>query len=518
MNSPQKQWSKPGFILGAAAIIFVWLLLSLPGIIDRWLYHWYQDQVESYKYASASTVHSKIYGLTPVESHLHYQNLMLEAGEKNEVQQRYNQLAEKHPENATSIALRARVVDDPQLKQDLLKKAERLDPDDTACLTVKIEELLEKSQASEAQAVLQKLKGGSWLKPYLAARIAWDTGQREQADEHFKQALHFKNTPLSVGITYARFLSEKPKKQPDINPFNAWKDEKIQNDPLATAYRVTLSGNSITKKLDSLASASLYNPDSLTVLSRSAIKQGEMNTASKLLKRALRIQPDHVPALAYRGILALEEGDKRRAVSIFSTGLHNVKKDYNKEFHHKFGILLLKEGLTDYAMPHLAKIWGDPTKNLQILKIAGQTQLALGQCEKALKTFEKAKGIRPLDKEVLKGLGQAAKVCGDTAKAISAYADIVNHYFDDMDARDNLARLFAEKGEINRAIALYDLYLQRYPNSGLAYVHVAKIHNNYGNKNKAIQILKNVLQKKLKIKNRELIQNTLKDIQDTDSS
>ncbi|RJP18717.1 MAG: hypothetical protein C4527_28405 [Candidatus Omnitrophota bacterium] len=507
---------RPGVLIGIAVIVLVWISMAIPSLWDRWWFHWYNDQVQARFHAEAQNINPLAQGFGSVESHIHFQDLLIRAGNRSEAEQAYRLLAQKNPEDATAVALYARILSDAKQKEELLKKAANLGPTNSAVLYTRIETLLREGRVREARSDCDHLREGDWLKPSLAAQTAWLAGEREKAVEFFKIALDYENAPLSIAVSCAKFLSEeKTDEEPRINPFSSRHENDIRRDPLAEAYWISLFEDGVSGAIEFLSPETLYCPDSLVILARAAMREEEYMTASWLLRRALRIQSDHLPAYVYRGILALEEGDKRRANAIFSLGLNQASGKYNSEFHHRFGLLLLKEGQADYAMPHLNKALGNPTNDFQILKIRAMALLASGQIQPAMETLEQAKEMRPNDKEILNALGEAAVACQDHTKAIRAYADLLNLDFEDMHARDNLAILIAKTGGINHAIGLFEAYLQQHPNSGHSYVKVAEIYAIKGAKEHAAQILRQVLQQKPDLKDREEVETALQKLEES---
>ncbi len=513
MNQYRKHFFRPGVLAGILTLIIVWILLYIPTFWNRWFSSLYKDHVQAHYYTKAQTIQPFATGFSSIESHIHFQNLMMKAGENKTLEKSYRVLAQKNPDNANAWALYARVVTNASERNELLSKADTMSEYSPAVLAVQIENLLKKGRAGEAIKLCEDLPEGSWLKPYLEATTAWEGGLRERALQAFQRSLEH-HAPLWIDLECARFLSETiGENPPDMNPFSGWPEEEIRKNPLAAAYQVTLFEESVTGALDFLPSEIFYLPESLAILARGAIQKEEYKTASWLLKRSQSIEENHIPTLVTSGILALKEGDRRRAQAYFSTGLNRQKDRYDEEFHYRFGLLLLKEGESETAISHLAQALGNPTNNLQIIKIKARHQLKSGQYSEAVKTFEEGLSIQPRDKELLRGMGEAALASENMEKAIDAYARLLNLDFEDTQARDQLTTLIAKQGNFNHAIGLYSAYLQKYPNSGHSYVRVAEIYNLQGNKKRAINFLQGILEDKPDIENREEIVQKIEELQ-----
>lgn len=492
-----------GFILIAALGVTIFSQTLGP----RWWYRVQQDRLFSDRYNLAREMYPEIDENSSLEDHITFQELMIASGKRHHAERLYADKVKMHPSSAALQALFARVTPIPFRKQNLLEKAQSLDADDPAVRFVTTEDYLNRGLLLKTMEFLKRETFQSWLRWSLEAQTAWALGDSERASAAFQKALEDKNLPraslsaqilppslLSVHLSYCQFLSEQKENMSERNPLPAFQSKRSASLPLVYAYDVLISGKSVKELLPSIPDSVTKNPDALTVLARAAVKLKDYEIARTLLSDSLRINPHQPNALVCQGVIALAEGDDRKADELFSSELDDRSRRVDRNFHCRMGRLLALENQSDYALKHYVKALGTVPDNLILLKKLARSYKEKHEYEKTIETLNRAYALKPKDAETLNGLADIYSILHDREHLIQTISELLDLDIHDRLIRKRLADLYIDKGEINRAIGLYDSYIQRFPDKSVwCYAEIVRIHLKNGNLDKADRILQNAL-------------------------
>ncbi len=504
-----KRWKMGGWGW-LSVILLVIAFVYLPSVWLRWNYHYYLDQRQARQFKEAQTFNPFVGDAATLERHLQYQTLMRAAGEKEVLERQYREYTRRDPSNAFALALQARITRNPTRQRDLLDQAEQADPWNQAVLVVRVEEALAHGRAREAIERCRRLLRDSWLKPCLLARAYqclhdWDAMRKE-----YQNALAYPDAPVFAAIAWAESWNPSHRSETPFDPFASISKEKIEREPLARAYQIFFSQESVSDWMRDLPADVLYDPDSLIVLTRAAIEQKEFSTARSLLRRAEIIRAGHPDTLVYRAILALKEGAPDRAEKLLSSP--NVDKRLNPAQRRRIGSILVKEGQMELALPHLLKGWDRIPDTAEILVQAGRLFYETGAYSKAVDVLERARHSAFNDTTILRWLGESYIHLNQPEEAKRALGDLLDWDGDNFEAREMIADLYAKEGDINRAISFFDTYIRTHPTSGKAYLKVIQYHLKAGNHENAFSILNKILSMKPEIDNREEVEAMLKEL------
>ncbi len=513
-----------GFVL-ISAIVAIAFRQTLG---DRWGYHAHRNRLQSVHYQFARELSPKLTPFSPLEEHITYQELMIAAGKRRHLARRYADRAEKNPSSAAMQALYARVANHPRRKENALKKAQSLSPDDPAVRFITIENLVEKGFNLQAMTSLNKPGSRSWLWWSLEAQAAWALGYNQHAFNAFQQALNDKDLPsaslyaqisppslLGVQLTYYQFLSEQD--QETLNSFPRIPPVRSDTFTLVDAYQVLNSGasekngeGSASPQMDSIQ----YDPDVLNVHARAAMKRGDFERARTLLARSLRIHPRQPAALVYQGIISLSKGDRDSAKKRFSYGLDSKSRRFDSKFHSRMGHLLTLENQPDYAFKHYIKAHGTVPDNLILLKkLAGEYKKNM-KFDLAEETYHRAYLLKQKDAEILNGLSDIYLFLNDKDRLIQITGELLDVDIHNHAVRKRLADLYLDQGNVNRAIGFYDSYIHRFPEkSARSYAEIARIHIRKGDLSKAERIINNTLNKNRNMEGKEELLKALNEIE-----
>ena len=165
---------------------------------------------------------------------------------------------------------------------------------------------------------------------------------------------------------------------------------------------------------------------------------GDLNQASNVFKKILRVQPRNVVALHFLGGVCYQLGDYDSSIDYLKKVLQIDPS--HADAHHNLGVALQ----------------------------------AKGQLHKAISFFRKAANLHPSSSQAYFSLANALKETGQTDEAISCYRKLLEIEPDFVDAYNSLGNLMKKQGMVEEAINCYQKALQINPvNPGIL--------NNLGN-------------------------------------
>ena len=145
--------------------------------------------------------------------------------------------------------------------------------------------------------------------------------------------------------------------------------------------------------------------------------QGKFAAAQESLLKVLRVAPDHLPTILLSGAVELNLGALQQAEKHFRKYL--VKFPDNAYAHKLLAETLLKGKQPADAVLALAPLLKADTKDMQLLALAGESAMQLGDFAKASQYFEKASALAPTIAGLHSSLGLSLLGQGEPVKAIS---------------------------------------------------------------------------------------------------
>ena len=141
----------------------------------------------------------------------------------------------------------------------------------------------------------------------------------------------------------------------------------------------------------------------LTDAAADAAGRGDLDSALDLVRRALNVAPNHLPALICLGNVLADSGDTDGAAAAYQLALTAAPQSF--EAHANAGLLASEMGRRDAAIKHLrAGVainpgWADGCYNLANLLSAYEATTA--EKLEAVRLYERALRLSPADVDVL---------------------------------------------------------------------------------------------------------------------
>ena len=261
-------------------------------------------------------------------------------------------------------------------------------------------------------------------------------------------------------------------------------------------------------------------PPGVLQAAAAAYGDGDLETAQRLFRKALKADPQHAGVLQYLGLIAQQRGDLKEAADFFSraarqapedpvcqNNLGNVlreqgrleeaiqayraaiqaRPDYVNALFH-LGTALRQQGVFDEAESCLRSA-------LQTAPDDGDIWHELGLCHKEQKAwqeaavcFRKAIGVRQDFPEAQYSLGAVLGEQGDQTGAEACYQEALRgdpHYYP---ALTKLAELHAKQGKFEAAVALFGRVADARPDDATAHHNLAVALTEQGKTGAAIRV------------------------------
>jgi tetratricopeptide (TPR) repeat protein len=502
---------KPGVFIGISLIALFWFLISFPTLLSRWQYRYYQDEYQARKFHQAQSLLPILSDISNPDRHMQFQDLMLLAGEAEELNKQYLFLASQHKADETVLSLAARVVQDATLSRQWLQKALSIAPDSQTALIVDAEKKLQYGQALDILPILDRLPDSVPERAYLSAKANGIIGHKDNALQNFQALQASPGYTMQASIEFAEFLAEI--KRYDINPFSAWNPVEMQEEPTAWAYQILLNREKIDRQLAHMPAPVLHSPCALAILARAALEQDDIVSARSLLQKASLMRNPIADIIMYKGMLAQREGNRRGAAVLFESGLDTPTPIHSSAFHVRAGYLLMAEGKYELASRHFHQAWNHVPDNGVLLRQVGFSHLTNKQYRQATLVLERAKQVFPKDIRILKSLVSAYGGLQQQEEVKLTLRRILNTQINEIASLDHLARIYVEEGNVTGAISLYNAYRYQFPNSAISYLRVADLYKQQGNPSRAKTILQSALQNNPNLEDRQTVEKMLAELQ-----
>ena len=223
------------------------------------------------------------------------------------------------------------------------------------------------------------------------------------------------------------------------------------------------NGKSYQKAEETFRKALEIDPNhipALNELGRLYANSRRAEEAEETFRKALEIDPNHIPALNELGRLY---ANSRRAEEAEETFRKALEIDPNHiPALNELGRLYANSGRAEEAEETFRKALEIDPNNIPALNELGRLYANSGRAEKAEETFRKALEIDPNNIPALNELGRLLKVT-KPKQALFLFEHICNISPTDIIARYELARLYKRIGNINRAQELFEQILINNP-------------------------------------------------------
>ena len=425
-------------------------------------------------------------------------------GELDKAANEYRALNEEHPEdlevkkNFVDLLIRtnqlgkAKVVDDEILKAD---------PSDSDGLIFRGECQLQAGDITGAVGIFQTVirnDPGNGLAHYQLGVAFQKSGSLETAESEWRQAVHYRPDLVDA----QRELAQLAIRRGDMATLDEASGALIKLRPASADGYAMRAVVEISQKHFSAAESDARKAVELAPSSAAGYVQiGNLNFAEAHFADAessYRLALDRDPKSndALRGLMNsyVARGQVDAAVSAVNDQIGKVQD--SSEFYDLLGTVLFerKKDLTGAAAAFSRSIELDKNNADAIIKLV-QVQVASGQIERAIATYEQASKDNPRNADFYVMVGDIFRARRDWAHAKEAYQKALAIRYDDPVASGNLAYVMLETGgDLERALSLAQAARKRTPNSPEVADTLGWIYYQKGIYRSAVQSLEAALQ------------------------
>lgn len=204
------------------------------------------------------------------------------------------------------------------------------------------------------------------------------------------------------------------------------------------------AGPPLLKELTAAARAKNHTAETLVLLGRTQLYQGEPEAAALSLDEALTLAPDDGDANFYRATAARDLGALEAAVKFF-TRATELQPDKARGWSELAGIRVAMKQPKLAIAPFEKALALDP-KDAFVLAIAGNTFIQLDRGPEGIALLEKAIALEPADLDATYNAGQYYQLDGKPKLALERFAAVAKGAPDDWHVRAKLVQLHQELG------------------------------------------------------------------------
>ena len=183
-------------------------------------------------------------------------------------------------------------------------------------------------------------------------------------------------------------------------------------------------------------------------------QSGMYTDMETLWRRTLAKSPDAFLAHNNLGMLLLRRGEVNDAIPHLEKALE-LQPDF-AEAHNNLGEALLRKGQTEQAAAEFAKSLELETNNAPACGNLGHVMLLKGRVDEALALFRRGVAAEPHNVDLLNNLAYALLTKGQTNEAMAHLQEAVALRPDFPYGQINLADLLRKQGRLDEALAHYD--------------------------------------------------------------
>jgi protein O-GlcNAc transferase len=207
-----------------------------------------------------------------------------------------------------------------------------------------------------------------------------------------------------------------------------------------------------------------------TELFQLALRQHQsrhLREAESLYNQLLSQCPDHVEAIHYLGVIALQEGRGDAALELIGKAI-TLNPSY-AEAHSNLGNILMGKGQLDEAIASFRRaVELDPNLAHAHYNL-GNALYDAGRFDDAIAAYHRAIALKPAMPLVFNNLGNVLKDKGRLDEAVAAYRQSISLQPAGDQAHNNLANVLKDQGQIDEAIAEYRKTIFLNPNFAQAH-------------------------------------------------
>lgn len=222
----------------------------------------------------------------------------------------------------------------------------------------------------------------------------------------------------------------------------------------------------------------------LDALARLMLEKGHFRRAQDLFARNLENHPNHLPSMRGLSDALLAQGEKTKALAILEQELSVSPAD--RHLRTIVASLYFELGRFSEARPHLVVLLGEAHGDLGILRMAAQTNIALGLDEPAAQNWQQIVSKRPSDLEGHRFLAAYFEKKGSFADALPHHLVILKQEPDNASLQWRVGAYYLENGQPGRALPYIENYLRLVPKNKEALQALIRIRSALGGQQGAL--------------------------------
>ncbi len=226
-------------------------------------------------------------------------------------------------------------------------------------------------------------------------------------------------------------------------------------------------------------------------LGRNYLRLGKEESASRILEKCLKLDPNHFEAKTLLANLYAKWGRIQKAEQYFKEILAPDSSNLNTCFN--LALLYLQKDEKEKAAGMYEKILNcQEFINPQIILALGEIYLELNNFEKSAITYEKLIENDPQEPLGYYGLAFSQEVLQDTASAIENYRMALQLQEDLKEARERLANLYMQQKKYDAALDLYQSAIANDSTQLNYWLQISEIYRNQNDTSQTIATLQTI--------------------------
>lgn len=288
---------------------------------------------------------------------------------------------------------------------------------------------------------------------FLMGEAALRSGRYAQAERAYRQVVRMRpdDLPASTRLARIAFLEARyddARKQLDW--VLARSPDLTEARSLRTRIRLRQGDlNGAAADARRWAERAPRDAEPLRILGVVQRHRGDAPGAVEVLKRAVALDPSHVPsrlelarAYADAGRNELSQRTLRDASRLERQQREAARRRADATYHRLRALKFLEEGRPDAALKNFEDALQMDPENPALLREAGEAALTAGDTPRALSYLERAVGLAPSDAPILRVRGEVLTASGEPGRALQDLLEAVRLDPTDPAAHRALARAY----------------------------------------------------------------------------
>ena len=186
------------------------------------------------------------------------------------------------------------------------------------------------------------------------------------------------------------------------------------------------------------------------------------------MEEILAVAPESAESWVFRGDLLRSEGKSEEALAAYRKAA--ILQPANVSARKMLAATLLRKEQPQSATYVLEPLLAQPTDDAELLSLAGQAYLQIGQVRKALQFLERAVALDPANARIRTGLGLTRLAGGERRLAVDDLEAAVALKATDTRAENYLIMALVARGETSKALQAAQALEQKQPNKSVTHL------------------------------------------------